>query len=69
MIVSMLKGGFRKRGPRMITYRDYSAYRTVDFKSDLMANIRSVSLDHGNYGAFDGMVTDVLFQHAPIKKK
>ena len=69
MVVSMLKGGFSKRGPRIITYRDYSAYRTVDFRSDLMANIRSVSLDHENYGAFDGMVTDVLLQHAPIKKK
>ena len=69
MVVSMLKGGFSKRGPRIITYRDYSAYRTVDFRSDLMANLRSVSLDHENYGAFDGMVTDVLLQHAPIKKK
>ena len=69
MIVSMLKGGFSKRGPRIITYRDYSTYRTVDFRSDLIANIRSVSLDHGNYGAFDGMVTNVLFKYGPIKKK
>ena len=34
-----------------------------------MANIRSVSLDHGNYGAFDGMVTNLLLQHAPIKNE
>ena len=69
MIVSMLKGGFSRRGPRIVTYRDFSAYSTLDFRSYLMANIRSVSLDHGNYKAFDGMVTDVLLQHAPIKKK
>ena len=69
MIVSMLKGGFNKRGPRIITYREYSAYRTVDFRSDLIANIRSVSSDHGNYGAFNGMAIHVLLQHAPMKKK
>ena len=69
MIVSMLIGGFSKRGPRIVTYRDCSAYRTVDFRSNLMANIWFVSLDHGNYEAFDGMITDVLLQHAPIKKK
>ena len=65
----MLKGGFNKRGPRIITYRDYSAYCAVAFRTDLMDHIRSDSSDGGGYDAFGNMVTDVLLQHAPIKKK
>ena len=69
MIVSMLKGGFNKRGHRIITYRDYSAYCAVAFRTDLMDHIRSDASDGGGYDAFDSTVTDVLIQHAPIKKK
>ena len=69
MVVSMLKGGFNKRGPRVITYCDYSAYCDVAFRTDLMNHIRSDSSDDGGYDAFGNMVTDVLLQHAPIKKK
>ena len=29
MIVTLLKGGFVKRGPRIITYRDYSKFSAV----------------------------------------
>ena len=47
MIVSILKGGFNKRGPRIITYRDYSAYCAVAFRTDLMDHIRSDSSDGG----------------------
>ncbi len=60
MIVSMLKGGFSKRGPKIIAYRDYSAYCAVDFRSDLMGHIRCDSSDLVSYGAFDGLFTDVL---------
>ena len=69
MIVSMLKSGFIKRGPRIITYRDYGSFSAVGFRSDLMDNIRSNWSGCGDYGAFDSMVTDILVQHAPIKNK
>ena len=69
MIISMLKGGVNKRGPRIITYRDYSAYCAVAFRTDLMDHIQSDSSDSGGYDAFGTMVNDVLLQHAPIKKK
>ena len=64
----MLKGGFNKRGPRIITYCDYSAYGAVAFRTELMDHIRSDSSDGGGCDAFCNMVTDVLLQHAPIRK-
>ena len=67
MIVTMLKGGFNKRGPRIITDRDYGAYCAVDFRTELMDHIRCDLSDGGGYDAFGSMVTDVLLQHAPIK--
>ena len=34
MIVTVLKGGFVKRGPKIVTYRDYGKFSAVDFKQD-----------------------------------
>ena len=35
MIFTVLKGGYVKRGPKIITYRDYSRFGTVDFRAHL----------------------------------
>ena len=35
MIATVLKGGFVKRGPKIITYRDYSRFSTIDFRNHL----------------------------------
>ena len=36
MIVTVLKAGFVKRGPKIVTYRDYSKFSAVDFKDNLV---------------------------------
>ena len=36
MIVIVLKGGFVKRGPKIVTYRAYSKFSAVDFKDNLV---------------------------------
>ena len=41
MIVTVLKGGFVKRFPTIITYRDYSKLSAEDFKANLLHMISS----------------------------
>ena len=36
MIVTVLKGGFVKKGPKIVTYKDYSKFSAVDFKENLV---------------------------------
>ena len=39
MIATVVKGGFVKRGPKIITYRDYSRFSTIDFRNHLFYRI------------------------------
>ena len=41
MIVTVLKGGFVKRGPKILTCRDYSKFSAVDFKENLVNMVSS----------------------------
>ena len=41
--ITVLNGGFLKRGPRIIEYRDYSKYNTVDFRRDINDTINKSS--------------------------
>ncbi len=69
MIVTVLKGGYRKKGPKIIAYRNYAKFCADDFRKDLCDQISSELQDNEDYGAFDTVVTDTLNRHAPLKKK
>ena len=69
MILTVLKGGYVKRGPKIITYRDYSKFSTVDFNSHLAYVLACGLGGSGDYGAFEAVVMNVLNGHAPVKKK
>ena len=69
MIVTVLKGGYRKKGPKIITYRNYTNFCAEDFRKDLCDQISSELQDNEDYGAFDAVVTNTLNKHAPLKKK
>ena len=67
MILTVLKGGYIKKGPRIIQYRDYTKFSTINFIHDTANTINDLS---GKL-SFDGIntkLTKVLYQHAPIKK-
>ena len=68
MIITVLKGGFLKRGPRIIEYRDYSKYNTLDFRRDINDTINKLS-SKMNFDSMNTAMVKVLDQHAPIKKK
>ena len=69
MIVTVLKGGYVKRGPKIITYRDYSRFSAVDFRAHLSNVLSQELVGNGDYGAFEAVVMGVLNEHAPVKKK
>ena len=68
MIITLLKGSFLKRGPRIIEYRDYSKYNTLDFRRDINDTINKLS-SKMNFDSMNTAMVKVLDQHAPIKKK
>ena len=69
MILTVLKGGYVRRGPKIITYRDYSKFSAVDFNSHLAYVLACGLGGSGDYGAFEAVVMNVLNEHAPVKKK
>ena len=69
MVVTVLKGGFVKRGPKIVTYRDYSKFSALDFKDNLVHIVSSELSEIENYGAFEAGVMRLLNEHAPVKKK
>ena len=39
MILTVLKSGFVKKGPRIVTYRDYSKFDPIKFRNDFKRNL------------------------------
>ena len=68
MILTVLKGGFIKRGPRIVQYRDYTMFRTKNFTNDIANTINDLS-GKVNFDCINTNLTKILHQHAPIKKK
>lgn len=69
MIVTVLKGGYVKSGPKIITYRDCSRFGAVDFRAHLSTRFSQELIENGDYGAFEAVVMVVLNEHALVKKK
>ncbi len=70
MIATVLKGGFVKRGPKIINYRDYRKFDIHSFREDLQDGIlRESQQPLTSYDTLDAIVLSVLNKHAPMKKK
>ena len=69
MIVTVVKSSFIKRGPRVITYLDYSNCNPSKFIENLKKELQEDNSCYENYEAFNTTVQGVLDNHAPIKQK
>ena len=69
MIFTVSNGGFVKKDPKTIYYRDFSKYDKKAFKRDLQENLSNSDRNKFEYGAFDNIVDNVLNDHAPLKNK
>ena len=69
MVVTTLKGSFHKKGPRIITYRDYSKFDNHVFREKVGEELNSKPLMKQNFNIFDSSVKSILNEQAPLKKK
>ena len=69
MVVTELKGGFIKRGPKIILYRDYSKFEVNNFRQALKDSLNEMDGNDTEFSEFNRRVETVLNEHAPIKKK
>ena len=71
MVVTKLKGSFHKRGPRIITYRDYSKFDNHTFREKVGEELNSKPLMKKDFKTFDSTVKSILDidKQAPLKKK
>ena len=68
MIVTVLKGSFVKKGPKIIRYRNYSKFNEEDFRKDLIDELLNLPVEP-DYSTFNAVVEKVLNVHAPLKTK
>ena len=70
MIATVVKGGFIKRGPKIINYRDYRKFDIDSFRKDLKDRLlRQSQQALVSYDIFDAIILSVLNKHAPVKQK
>ena len=68
MILTVLKGGYIKKSPRIVQYRNYTKFRTINFTHDIANTINDLS-GMVTFDCINTNLTKILYQHAPIKKK
>ena len=69
MILTAIRGGFVKRGPRIKIYRDYKSYKPDIFIHDILANLLPRLPQRFDYSSFEELINSILEKHIPIKKK
>ena len=67
MVLTVFKTTFRKNKPREIIYRDYSKFDSESFKKELKESLDEKKT--GEYKVFEETFLQLLFLHAPTKKK
>ena len=53
MLAATLEGSFLKKGPRIVTYRDYSKFNNIVFREMAGKELDSNSLMKQNFNIFD----------------
>ena len=69
MILTVLKSGFVKKGPRIVTYRDYSKFDPIKFRNDFKRNLAKSNGECSVFENFNSVAEEVLNNHVPLKQK
>ena len=67
MVVSVLKNGFKKQKPKIVTYRYYKRFDNEKFRESLITYFSTGK--NISYDAFENLVLQTLNKMAPIKQK
>ena len=60
MILTVLKSGFVKKGPSIVTYRDYSKFDPIKFRNDLKRNLAKSNAECSVLENFNSVAEEVL---------
>ena len=69
MIATALKGSFHKKGPRVITCRDYNNFNNSNVRAELLEELTSNLENNTTFTDFNKITKGVIDKHAPCKKK
>ena len=69
MVETTLKGSFHKKGPKTVTYRDYSKFNSIVFREMVGKELDSNSLMKQIFNIFYSTIKKILNRQAPLKKK
>ena len=69
MVATVLRGSFRKKGPRIVTYRDYSKFDNFSFREKVTKELSSNPLKKQDFSFFNSTVECILNEKAPLKKE
>ena len=69
MILTVLKSGFVKKGPRIVTYQDYSKFDPIKFRNDLKRNLAKSNAECSVFENFNSVAEEVLNNYVPLKQK
>ena len=68
MILTVLKSGFVKRGPRIVVYRDYNKFDPICFQFDIKNNLAGDDKACLVFENFSSIVEELINKHAPSKQ-
>ena len=69
MTITVMKTFFKKKKPKIISYRDYKNFSNISFRNELLGRLNKTDINNIHYQEFDNTVVDILNRHAPIKRK
>ena len=69
MAATVLRGSFRKKGPRIVTYREYSGFDNFSFREEPAEELSSNPLKMLDFTLFNSTVECILNKLAQLKKK
>ena len=69
MVATVLRGSFRKKGHRIVTYRDYSGFDNFSFREEVVEEPSSHPLKMLDFSLFNSAVDFILEKMAQLKKK
>ena len=68
-IITVWKSSFVKKGPRIVTYRDYSKFDPIKFRHDLKCILAKNNGECSVFENFNSLAKEVLNRHVPLKQK
>ena len=69
LTITVLKSSFRKKPPKVISYRSYKKFSNVNFRHDLESYVSGVDIYNISNDDFVDNFMQIVDTHAPIKQK